>query len=1180
MGTTRCMVHNGTNQWAPNQIRSKVLLQDPEWLTTQRLHRSHQHEKKRMAPPLYVWNHTTSKAPGSAPSSKAVFPRTLSGGLPGTPSGGPLSSASLQRAQSSGSLPKFGTGLRGHFSQGLRGSEIDVLPGSFFSSSSSKDDDKDDEFEQYREGMVRQSTLVRTRVTYRQSLGWAARLPPPCDDVYMSLTENMRPDPVELLQRMNSGENFRSAMALMLLTQFPKHPEMTTPPVFKPQNLSGLDLFLQKFGGTTAALDVRKWAIWVRKIAQPWRPKDQRKSGTEETPEKMSGWARLRKAILEEDADDDDDDDEDVSKQAHKQFLAVKKDLALDPRMVGAAVLVFPAATSVSLARVGVTDVALSLVHCWSRLRDLDLSKNAGLTGEHLAGLKNLPRLSSITVSGCPLLDTLEHLQAIQSLEHVIALDCMGIVSIDEPHVSIQIDPSPTDRDEQPKFVKKRREKGDAPVVTGEMLTKAWLAETDPKRMKSRRDSSEVGYQPLNPQLGARLFGADKPQWRRPALLGSHSVSFLDVHGCQNLKILKVKLPRITDLDVQYMHGLKGLEGSMRGLLRLNLSNCSGLEVISRDLWIACPNLEDFTAADVPNLRSILGLTEALMLKHLRVPRCANLRELQVPTPPPIIKPTKDEEDEDSDSDQEIYDHGACPRLLYADFHGCDALPDNELWQFIRCRLHPGYFEHLDHDEGVASSFSTSECLGEVQKVMMRRVGSLGEGDIATVIDFWFQEDEEGREQMMYHLRSLETVTVTDAGSTGMRRGAIRNDQQKRYRGCHIEASEDGLSIENKDIENAEKGTLVVWPNRDRALAFPPLQKIEMQRMLQEGLRSKLHKAIVACKKEASKSARNLPAEMLRKTIRADLVDAIQRADGRIKDLPLMRSLFRRGVVKDLAPEVQILCLFGCGKTMPAKEYLDHEKVCDMRRDKHALKILIPFIGGKPKEMERPCGVRHDLAEHFDAVCAELDEAMGTWNPDKLRDAITAVCGPSHRFFSRKKCKCEGCILPPDIVHEADLRCHRLEEKYRHVLPICKKGHVSVDFDACAVHVQVPIVFANRKPPDTSAALEQSKEDESMETINDLAEVLKAYGERMVIEGHTGQTSPPEYWGKLADNRSILVTDILEKRLGVPEGLCVPRGCPGGGAKVLVYPAEKKKPKKERKSTTTDLKVLDGNPST
>lgn len=58
----------------------------------------------------------------------------------------------------------------------------------------------------------------------------------------------------------------------------------------------------------------------------------------------------------------------------------------------------------------------------------------------------------------------------------------------------------------------------------------------------------------------------------------------------------------------------------------------------------------------------------------------------------------------------------------------------------------------------------------------------------------------------------------------------------------------------------------------------------------------------------------------------------------------------------------------------------------------------------------------------------------------------------------------------------------------------------------------------------------------------------------MIVEGHTGGTSPPEYWQELADNRAKLICTTLVRK-GVKPSLIQPLGVPGGGAKVVVYPA-------------------------
>merc|ERR1712166_745224 len=125
-----------------------------------------------------------------------------------------------------------------------------------------------------------------------------------------------------------------------------------------------------------------------------------------------------------------------------------------------------------------------------------------------------------------------------------------------------------------------------------------------------------------------------------------------------------------------------------------------------------------------------------------------------------------------------------------------------------------------------------------------------------------------------------------------------------------------------------------------------------------DGLRSKLNKAILNCKKKAS--VEKGCVEMSKQDNRAELVDAIERANGKVLDLPLLRSIFRRGCIMDLAPDLQIQCFLGCGQEMPAKDYLEHEKVCTRVREKCTAQFTIPYIGREPEVVSRVVGVRHD----------------------------------------------------------------------------------------------------------------------------------------------------------------------------------------------------------------------------
>jgi hypothetical protein len=147
------------------------------------------------------------------------------------------------------------------------------------------------------------------------------------------------------------------------------------------------------------------------------------------------------------------------------------------------------------------------------------------------------------------------------------------------------------------------------------------------------------------------------------------------------------------------------------------------------------------------------------------------------------------------------------------------------------------------------------------------------------------------------------------------------------------------------------------------------------------------------------------------------------------------------------------------------------------------------------------------------------------------------------------------CKLPAHVIVSSEKYMHELEAKVQAVKPVVAKGRVSIDFDNCLVGIAASIAFCARKPPNTSAEFESR--EAAMEIIADLAIVIMAFGTPVVIEGHTGQVDPVEYWGTLAANRASLICNELT-RCGVPPGLVRAKGCPGGGAKVLILPDKAK----------------------
>merc|ERR1711865_738081 len=104
--------------------------------------------------------------------------------------------------------------------------------------------------------------------------------------------------------------------------------------------------------------------------------------------------------------------------------------------------------------------------------------------------------------------------------------------------------------------------------------------------------------------------------------------------------------------------------------------------------------------------------------------------------------------------------------------------------------------------------------------------------------------------------------------------------------------------------------------------------------------------------------------------------------------------------------------------------------------------------------------------------------------------------------------------------------------RFKKVAPVLKRKKISINADICGVDILGVIKFENRAPPDTSADFEQSSKREALSIISDLSQVVAAFETAMVVEGHTGATTPEDYWQALAENRALLIVKhMLEQNV-------------------------------------------------
>lgn len=255
-----------------------------------------------------------------------------------------------------------------------------------------------------------------------------------------------------------------------------------------------------------------------------------------------------------------------------------------------------------------------------------------------------------------------------------------------------------------------------------------------------------------------------------------------------------------------------------------------------------------------------------------------------------------------------------------------------------------------------------------------------------------------------------------------------------------------------------------------------------------------------------------------------EVEDALE-ASGPYPNVALLERAMRA-----LGPrEREFPCFAGCGATVTLATHAEHREECPCRREAcPCCQMLVP----------------QSKLDHHREVCEELEAALRSWRLKRLESATQAA-----------ERHCAHCRVEHRRLHAAVSLAADLQERIHAVMPVLARGHVTIDFDTREVAVATNIPFAARKPPDSSAEFKPGEEEVANSVIADLAVVIRTFEVPMVIEGHTGETEPEDFWRPLSQNRANLIVELMESQLGVRPGLAIPLGCPGGGAKVVVCPA-------------------------
>eukprot|EP00746_Dinoflagellata_sp_MGD_P164278 gnl/MRDRNA2_/MRDRNA2_92823_c0_seq1.p1 gnl/MRDRNA2_/MRDRNA2_92823_c0~~gnl/MRDRNA2_/MRDRNA2_92823_c0_seq1.p1 ORF type:complete len:1064 (+),score=201.78 gnl/MRDRNA2_/MRDRNA2_92823_c0_seq1:226-3417(+) len=586
-------------------------------------------------------------------------------------------------------------------------------------------------------------------------------------------------------------------------------------------------------------------------------------------------------------------------------------------------------------------------------------------------------------------------------------------------------------------------------------------------------------------------------------LMSSKTVDFVELRGSTSLVTARLVMPVLPSLDLRFLPSLQRLSGTLPALTVLNLSKCAELKTFDHFMFKVCPNLQDFTCRGCPMLESITGMESAKHLKVIRANHCPKLVSLGVD------RALENETERDVFEGKTVFGH-----VRYIDLNGNTSISDTEIWKFIR-------------NTWSSSSLQETEILKRASQVppIRKRAGH----DEVTLMD-----------------HTDHTKLVTNQSHTKM------NNFEIVY---HIEAVMAG------DGTSSAGYSFVCWPSTERRENFGKKLSVQERKHLDlvalGGVQDKFRDAnsasevayievtqgsrqpiVESTNKEEAKKIRKvrLAPKELRDLAKNELQEAVEMLQDR--DLDLLRT----GLVeltRVLPDQIIPCCNTGCDLKKPVKDVQAH-----MNKD----------CQGRLVKCEQGCGkwVKVCYKEHHEQIEARLEKALSTWNLPNLKNAVnealTHCCAPECRW----KKVCTGCKLPEQYMRHAEDKLKQLEINCRRVSPVIAKGNISIDFDNCTVDIKGDIKFEARKPPDHSASFDDRAA--AVEIIADLATVINAFETPMIIEGHTGQKEPADYWGKLAMNRAALICRELAT-LGVNPSLARARGCPGGGAKVLIIPA-------------------------
>lgn len=599
----------------------------------------------------------------------------------------------------------------------------------------------------------------------------------------------------------------------------------------------------------------------------------------------------------------------------------------------------------------------------------------------------------------------------------------------------------------------------------------------------------------------------------------------LHLQGCQHLLYMWADCPNMVQLDLSTLP-CRRVKGRFKQLRILDLARSTITELIERD-FTECVALEYLC------LRSCAELT------RLEIGSSSTLKELVIARCPKLASAS-----------------GRTPQLVYVDAHLCACSSNLEDLLAASAIVSPsGFpefslltFPHIPVRVDSSSSESSEEDAGPPAR------GNKPPGCVKHVSVHIVQDAV----RIRYVCDDSAVVDAAQCG-VGFTSLTVSNDltqvaltlceepeatEPEATNGEQTEGEETaGEKAEAQEAEAKEAGEEL--EEREECAYLP---------VVREGVRQKLIRAAEMMGRQLRDPPSHGVQHDRKQEAIQELNDAMFLAEKtRLRDFPLYYEIAHR-VLSKVLPDKKFPCPLSCEESVDSTTFEAHIlHDCPLRKMQcDCMPLVIPKDGPEGTEIRCLEYVVAREIEHHKEIHEELKCVLPTWNAPKLREIFDKCVHDGHKFFSNKECQCRGCQFDEEIVRLVERRCNWLDEKVGLCSPILDHGFLALDFDAKSVAIEDGVKFESAEAPDTAAKFEESDEERTTAILQDLAVILNAFMEEMVIDVGTDVAEPVEFAQELATNRAVVIINSLAD-LGVSRTLMQAKGNPGGGKRIALY---------------------------